>query len=173
MDDELADVRVRAMLCRFAELSDHGLTVVGAGMDRVVIPPMAGPAGPLYLGVMVSVPWTETNKKHPLVIEMIHEAGSSDARKIPINLGPQTWLRPEDPDRGKIHLTINEGRPAQMEPGEERTRPLAIPLQPSEASDRPLPGPGVYSITFTVDGKERERVRFKAIAVEVIGFTAQ
>lgn len=170
---ELGKMSVQAMLCRFAELNDHGLTIIGAGANRVVTSPTRPHRVELALALLVRVPWTTTNKEHLLTIELVSElrgdavSGTGGAERVPINLGPQRWLPEDSDDRGKIHLNFNVGRPPQLNPGEDSLVPYAIPLH-----DRELPRPGTYYFSFCVDGTELDRISFQVIAVQVVGLTA-
>lgn len=164
---DLGRMRVQAMLCRYAELNDHGLTIVGAGVNQVVLPPGPEPRVDLALAVLVFVPWTETNQEHKFQIELVHEDPGGGSRRVPINIGPQHWLAEDDPERGKIHWSIKVGRPAELPQGAESVRPYAIPIV------RPLAGPGSYYFSFQLNGDEVERVSFQAITVQIVGLAVQ
>lgn len=168
MPDDFGQMRVRAVLCRFAELSDHGLVIVGAGTNRVLLPPESEKFE-AALAVLVHVPWTETNTEHRLLIELVHEGPDGGTTRVPINLGSQDWLPGDHEDRGKIHLNVNLGRPKELVHGEESVQPFAIPIR------RRLPGPGSYyfSFRFSDQDQEAERISFRALSIQIIGMTMQ
>lgn len=154
-----SEMTVKAMLCEYATMADSTLTMVGAGITRLVTRPE--PPHPIFgaLAVLTQVPWSATNQQHRLTIELVADAGGDEgvARRVPINMREQTWL-PEH-ERGIATFRFNVGRPADMPPGADTLFPLVLPL-----FGRQLPQLGSYFFHINLNGQFADRVSFQVLA---------
>jgi hypothetical protein len=69
------DTQPTFMLCDYAEVMNGKLYVMGGGLDNVFIPPGGGVA--LALGILLHVPWQETNRPQKLHIVLVTEDGDA------------------------------------------------------------------------------------------------
>lgn len=126
-------MRVTLLLADYAAEFGGKLTVVGAGWT------FTGPqVGPMGLGIILEVPWTETNRRHNLVIELQDEDGN------PARIGPENA-----PVR--IESEVEVGRPPGHPAGVAFSVPIALNFGPIpfEAGRR-------YLWVVAVNGETRE-----------------
>jgi hypothetical protein len=104
-------MRVTMILCDAAEEVGGKLYILGGGFTHV----LAQAGGPatlnMALGVVVAVPWTETNTPHPIEVSLVSEDGdliSIDDREVKTG--------------GKLEL----GRPVGVKPGSDLNAVLAF-----------------------------------------------
>lgn len=157
-------ITAEALICRYAELNDGGLTIIGAGGTRVAIAPRKPHSINLWLALLVHVPYTRTNEDHTVSVELVLDMPTEEGpvQRVPINLREQSHL--EEKQRGKVYAGINVGRPAMMKPGEETLVPFAIPVL-----NREIPGPGHYYFIVRVDTTNVvARASFEIDVVQVV-----
>ncbi|MCV7412784.1 DUF6941 family protein [Mycobacterium florentinum] len=98
-----------ALLCNHAEVQNNRLYVLGGGIDQSVVP--AGQPGPwsvsLSVGLIIEVPWIETNKDHPVHIALL----DADGNPVAVQTNSTDHLA------FGIDLRINLGRPPLLEAG--------------------------------------------------------
>lgn len=140
-------MEVTAVLCNHAESQNNMLYVSGGGVDRALIPPnIPGPWGiNVAVGVLIEVPWTQTNQQHTVEIGVI----DADDQPVMVPTGPDTT------EAVRAHLDFNLGRPPQLEVGEEQTVALAVNFP-----GLPISRFGRYFFVVTVDGTEVRRLRY-------------
>ena len=142
MNDELAGLSIEfLLLCDAAQVAEAKLYVLGGGWDRVTLPsyPVTLPAG---IAIGVRVEWTETNRKHKLLVRGL----TTDA----------------DRELFRAEGEFEVGRPAGIPHGMSQLFQVAmnVPLQ--------VPEPGSYIVEASVD--EGAAVRsFPFLAVEGTG----
>ena len=125
LDEEIPGLSVEyLLLCDAAQVADAKIYVLGGGWDRVALPafPVTLPAG---IAIGVRVQWTETNRKHRLVVRGL----TADA----------------DLELFRAEGEFEVGRPAGMPHGTSQLFQVAmnVPLQ--------VPGPGSYTVEASVD----------------------
>ncbi len=126
------------------------LFIHGAGWDTVLTHewPANMTAG---VGILLRMPWGETNEPHTFELDIIDADGRS------VLPGPQGPLRGQ----------VNVGRPPNLAPGEDQILPVAIGLNGTKIAQA-----GQYAVVFRIDGEERGRAPFKvqqAQMVQIIG----
>ena len=130
------------ILCDYADAPPNvgKLFVSGGGWNRV----LANAPALVALGIIVNVPWDQTNRPHPLLLELVDE----DGHRVQLGNPPQDIAQ-----QGQFEA----GRPAGAPAGE----PIPLPM----AFRRPvLPLPvGGYSWVLSIDGDEEARVSFRAV----------
>ena len=144
-------MRVTALLANHAEAVNNLLYVNGAGITQAMVP--AGAPAPygaqLSLGVIVSVPWTQTNQQHTLRVDLI----DADGHTVELPTGPDTT------GPFKADLQFNVGRPPALDVGEEQTVALAIGMP-----GLPFPALGQYRFVLYVDESQEAELPFKIVS---------
>ncbi len=130
--------RLTALLCDSAQVADGKLYVLGGGWS------VCGPGPFLHgLAIKVEVPWNESNKKHELTAELVHQDG-------------RTVLLGEDPKEVKFETEFEVGRPAGLLPATPLDVPLTINFGPME-----LPPGEMFAWQISIDRNEVDRVNFQ------------
>lgn len=96
------------LVADFATVSDGKLTVVGAGWSYVGPEP-----SPMAIGVIIYVPWSETNRKHSWKLTLFTGDGH-----------PATVATPEGDMPVEIEGNLEAGRALGSKPG----RPISVPI---------------------------------------------
>lgn len=138
------------ILCDYAQVNGGKLYVVGAGINLLVAP-TASPPHPVnvWVGALVTVPWSAHNQAHSLKVYVKTEDGE------PVPITPP-GDEPDD-ERGFV-AEFNAGRGPQMSPGESSLMPLALPLS------APHPKLGAYVAVLAIDGTEIATARYRVTA---------
>jgi uncharacterized protein DUF6941 len=125
------------ILADFVEALNGKLYIMGGGWTawRGSEPVACG------VGLVLAVPWTDTNVKHALCIELVHEDGGAvgDLEGNPI----------------RIDSEFEVGRPPGHVAGDPITSALAFRF-----GGLPLPSGG-YQFSFSVDGTQLARAQFR------------
>ena len=143
-------MKVTALLANHVEAINNLLYVNGAGINRAFVPPDApGPFGVhLSLGVIVEVPWTQTNQSHTLLVELI----DADGHSVPVPTGLETS------EAFRAEMQFNVGRPPTLEVGEEQTIALAIGMP-----GLPFPALGQYRFVIRIDQSQESELPFRIV----------
>ena len=141
-------MQVDAILCNHAEAVNNLLYIAGGGIDTVFVPPGINPpyAANLGIGLMVTVPWGDTNRQHQVDIELISE----DGQPVQVPVAPDA-MQP-------LHarLAFNVGRPAAITIGDDQHVCLAANLP-----NLPVPAFGKYEFIIRIDGGNDRRLAFR------------
>lgn len=144
------------MLCDFAEVSGNKLFITGAGISLLASGATAAPYPiNISLAILVSIPWTETDTRHVLTIELISEASGAQQR---VMLSEQLPEGHPDEDRGLIVFVFSAQRMPNMAAGDESTMPIAVPM-----FGLPLPDLGPYFFSVRIDEREMDRASFRLV----------
>lgn len=121
----------KLILCDYAQVADGKLNVIGAGWS------FTGPQPcPSALAVMIDVPWSATNERHELALELLTADGE------PVG-GPEGAVR--------LGGQFEVGRPAGHPAGVGITVPLAFNIGPIALT------PGArYVWVLTIDDETRD-----------------
>jgi hypothetical protein len=144
-------MELTALLCNHAEAHENLLFVSGGGIDVAVVP--AGASGPfrisVAIGMIVEVPWTETNQQHKVQIAL----QDADGHPVELQQGPNQ----RGPFEGVV--LFNGGRPPRLETGQSQSVALAVnvPVLPLEEL-------GQYVFVISIDGTEMRRLRYRLVA---------
>jgi hypothetical protein len=115
------------LLCDWAEELNGKLYIMGAGWSQVV----ANQPGSIALGVLLFIPWDQTNRPHNLEINLVTEDGAPvEIEGRPLNI------------TGKIEV----GRPVGMRSGSRLEAPMALRFPSIQLS------PGRYRFELLVNG---------------------
>jgi hypothetical protein len=141
-------MQLDAILCNHAEAVNNLLYISGGGIDLVSIPPGINPPYPINLGigVMVTVPWEQTNQQHEVDIELVSE----DGQPVQVPVSPDLM----QPVRAK--LTFNVGRPGGISIGDDQHVCLAANMP-----GVPMPALGKYEFILRIDGHDERRLAYR------------
>ena len=129
------DWRITLLLADAAQVADGKLFIIGGGWQF-----MSTPLSPHAVAGLISVPWSETNRKHRVTVALQGE----DGQPIRVAVG-QEEAKPLD-----FWTEFELGRPAGVKPGTALNIPFSFLVGPL-----PLP-PGRYVWVCTLD-KETPR----------------
>ena len=119
------------MLADSAQAIDNKLYILGGGWS------ITGPdPTPTAIALHLSVPWTETNEKHKIVLELLDPDGDA------IRMGPEPL---------RIETDFEMGRPPGIKPGTPLELALALNLAPL-----PLEPGKRYEWRLLIDGDTDE-----------------
>lgn len=148
-------MKVTAILCNHAEAQNGLLYASGAGINRANIPP--GLPGPwvvsLGIGILVAVPWTQTNQQHTLEVDLL----DADGHPVEVPTGPDTT------QPFKAGLAFNVGRPPELQTGEEQSVALAV-----NVPALPLGQLGEYRFTVRIDGSPEAELHYRLVTQTVL-----
>lgn len=145
-------IDVTAVLCNHAEVSNGLIYMLGGGINRITIPtntPQPWFAN-LALGVILDIPWTETNKDHKVSISLVDD--DSQTIFLPTPEGSVAPFHAE--------AAFNVGRPPMLPVGTVQNVTLAFNFP-----GLPLPRLGLYIFSIEVDGIERKKL-ISTVAVQ-------
>ncbi len=126
------------LLVDSAQVANGKLFILGGGWARLTTTQI--PVTRTFeTAVRVVVPWTETNRPHPLELQIENEDG-------------QALL--ETPVKAEIRV----GRPAQLKDGTDQVVPLALRVSPVT-----LEREGRYALTIRYEGEETARTAFDLV----------
>ncbi len=105
---------------------------------------ITGPApAPSALALLIEVPWTETNKRHRLLLTLQDQDGRTVELPTPMGVKPM-----------EVSTEFEVGRPPGSEPGAPLSVPLALALGPL-----PLTPGSRYVWQCSIDGNAKEEWR--------------
>jgi hypothetical protein len=143
---------IDAILCDSAVTADGRLFMQGGGWNLLNAPSLPFTQNRIAVGMTMGVPYTATNQKHKLMIELAHQDGESIRVANPTS--------PEESVAVRAGAEFNLGRPPILEPGERQTVPFAVNFD-----GLVFPTQGVYSFSFKIDDKEINRLEFRVVHV--------
>lgn len=147
-------MEVDAFLCDFAQVNGGKLYVTGAGINLIgTAPAPPHPVG-LWLGIVITIPWTATNQMHRLRVSLI----SADSTRVPFAISPPPGVDMREEDQGTLLAQFNVGRAPIMQAGEDILMPVALPIQAL------LPELTSYAVVIEIDGSEIRRLRFRVVS---------
>lgn len=137
-----------ALLCNHAEAVNNLLYTSGGGVNVAYAaagapPPYAVTVG---IGLLVTVPWLQTNQQHKAEVTLLGE----DGEQVLLQVGP------ERAEPLNLVLTFNVGRPASLPVGDDQTIALAANL-----GGLPMPAMGKYEFVVHLDGNPERRLGFR------------
>lgn len=142
---------VDAILCDHAEAAEGKLFINGGGIAASLVQPQPPHTINLAVGLVIHVPYTETNKVHTLSIRLSDEDGQ-----------PVRPWSPEGVEQPPIQavLPFNVGRPPQLVHGDTQPVPLGMNFL-----GMPLANLGQYAFIIEVDDEEARRLPFRVNVV--------
>lgn len=137
-------MRVTFLLCDSAQVANGKLFVLGGGWN---IYTKGSPEPlPMALGIVITVPWNETNQRHTFVGELLTEDGGA--------------VMNADASPVRVDGEFEVGRPPGIRPGSDINVPLAVNLGVDIAA-------GGYRWQVSVDGTVLAEARFDVIAPQI------
>lgn len=126
------------LLVDSAQVANGKLYILGGGWARLTTPQV--PVSRTFeTAIRVIVPWTETNRSHPLELQIENEDGHALL---------------DTPVRAEIRV----GRPAQLKDGTDQVVPLALRIGPVT-----LDREGRYALILRSEGEEVARTAFDLV----------
>jgi hypothetical protein len=140
MEDEPDRIKIDYMiLADYAEAIGGKLNMIGGGWNVTLVPfPPGRSVRPFALAIGLSVPYTHTNRKFALTVDLVDADGN--------------------PLRESMTATVEAGRPPGIKPGTPQPMTLALLVQPE------FPGPGRYKFNGAVDNEPENHVAFDVMA---------
>jgi hypothetical protein len=144
MDEEPDDIEIPYLFLADGAQSVGGkLYVLGGGWDRIIVPQVPGkPSVSFSIALGIRVPWTHTNRKFALALELI----DADGERVGDELG----------------LQLETGRPPGLKPGTPQNVPLGIGAHPE------FPVVGAYTFVVKIDGAIKGKVGFDVASMQPI-----
>jgi hypothetical protein len=143
-------MQIDAILCNHAEAVNNLLYIAGGGIEISFVQAGAAPPYPVNIGIgiMVTVPWGQTNQQHTVEVELISEDGQ------PV----QVPVMPDVMQPLHSRLAFNVGRPPGMTVGDDQHVCLAANLPAL-----PMPSLGKYEFIIRVDGHDERRLPYRVM----------
>lgn len=140
MDNEPDHITIEYMiLADYAESVGGKLNMIGGGWNITMVPVLPGPAArPFAIVIGLSVPYTHTNRKFNLALELV----DADGNALP---------------DASMTATAEAGRPVGIKPGTPQPMTLALLAQPQ------FPAPGRYKFVGSVDNVPERHVAFDVV----------
>lgn len=152
-------MQIDAILCNHAEAVNNLLYIAGGGIEIAFVPPGSAPpyVCNMGIGIMVTVPWGQTNQQHMVEVELISE----DGHPVEVPVAPDVTQ--------PLHarLAFNVGRPAGLTVGDDQHVSLAANL-PS----LPMPSLGKYEFIVRIDGHDERRLPYRVMPTPGAQITA-
>ena len=126
------------ILCDAAQVTGNKLYVLGGGWDVITVAGLPT----IHRGavaVAVRVPWHETNQRHTVELEVVHDDGGSLV---------------------KVNGEFQVGQPPNALPGQDQRMQFAANL------DLQLQHAGGYAMIARIDGEESERMPFRVVQAQ-------
>jgi hypothetical protein len=125
------------LLCDHAQVANEKLYVLGGGWKHVSAPDTPFPAA---LAVLLEIPWTATNEKHELTMQLVDDDGNQIEQKgMPVFAQAQ----------------FEVGRPVGVKPGTALNQPMVFKF------DGMTLAAGGYVFELSVDGSVLARAPFR------------
>ncbi|MHB8660043.1 MAG: DUF6941 family protein [Solirubrobacteraceae bacterium] len=146
MPDEPDDISIPYMfLADGADAVGGKLYVLGGGWDRIMVPNLPGNSiKPFALGLGITVPYTHTNRKFTLTVELIDADGTQ--------IGDV------------LRADLETGRPPGLTAGTSQNTPLGITANPA------FPSAGRFEFVAQIDGQIKNTVSFEVMPLQQIQF---
>jgi hypothetical protein len=127
------------ILCDFAEVINGKLYVMGAGVDQVV---MIGAPANLALGIMLSIPWAETNTPQQVKVQLVTEDGEvlPGADGEPFSIEGPCRGRSSAGDEARPSIQRSVGRAPASDVATGRWLPLRTQLERPSCRNCFFPG---------------------------------
>jgi hypothetical protein len=133
LDNLPDDFKVTLVLADNAEVAEGKLFILGAGWFQTI------PGSPGSLAGIISVPWTETNRKHIFVAVLVEADGS-----------PVTIETPAGNQEVQLRAEFEIGRPPGLPPGMQLNQPFA-----ANYASLPVQSGKMYEWRYSINGKSR------------------
>jgi len=146
----------KVILCDFAEVSGGKLFVSGAGVAMLA---SSTPAPPFRVNVCLAIlgliRQEDTDVLHKMTLELVQVGADRETR---MSLADELPEGSDPADQGLFIAYFKAPRSPQMEPSDEWSMPMAIPL-----FGLGLPVLGHYYFSVRVDGREMDRASFRLV----------
>jgi len=152
-------VQIDAFLADSVVTAEGKLFVQGAGWDNINTPGFPYAHDRIGIGMLVRVPYTDTNQDHRFAISLEDE----DGQELPLADAPPGVESPDGKIR-RIEGAFNVGRPPTLVAGDDQLIPMALNF-----NGLPLEHPGRYTFVVEIDGTEAKRLPFRVHQMQSFG----
>lgn len=146
-------IALNAILCDTATTAEGKLYMHGGGWNSMTATTFPCTHPRIGIGAVLDIPYTFTNAVHRLEISIQDQDGTL------LELGRKAGADGEIEVLHRMEAVFNIGRPPLVQAGDSQTIALAINLDQIR-----FDAPGAYAVTFLIDGKEADRLRFRVNA---------
>lgn len=144
-------MELAALLCNHAEAQNNMLYVAGGGINRHIVP--AGRSQPftvsLGIGIIVEVPWMESDQEHTVDIALV----DADGHPVEVPKG----LDESEPFRAQFRFNV--ARPDHVEAGDTQSAVFAINVPVLR-----LEKLGSYVFVISIDETITRRLDYRLVA---------
>ncbi len=140
-------MRVNAFLADSAEVINNKIYALGAGWSAINVRSFPAVHRRVAVAVSIAVPYTETNTKHQLTLQL----QSEDGKHLPLGARAGADGKPEPVTQMGGEFTL--GRPPQLVDGDEQTACFAFAIDAMRFSEA-----GFLSWVISIDGEEVTRL---------------
>lgn len=146
MSDRPDSLALDMFLADRAEAINGKLYVMGGAWDRLQVPELPGPLPvPISVAVVITVPWSLTNREFTLSLELV------DVDNTPVA---------SSEEEGVFSIPFEVGRPPGLREGRPQKSVLSVMIGPGLEFEKP----GTYSFRGLIDGEELNRATFDLVA---------
>lgn len=147
-------MQLTAVLANHAEAQNNLLYISGGGIDRAIV--ATGSSAPfgvtMGIGILVTIPWTDTNREHALTIHLV----DPDGRPV--------LPAPEGTPGLIFENRFTVGRPPGLKDGDEQGVAVAVNMP-----GLPMPRLGDFAFVIAVNGQELKRLPYRVMEVPAAG----
>lgn len=154
-------MEVEALLADSAVSAEGKLYLQGAGWNILNAPALPIRVPRIGIGIVLSVPWTETNRPHQFEVRL----NDADGHVLPLGEAPPE-LEMEDGKIRRLGASINVGRPPTVPAGDEQLVPIAMNIDGLVFTD-----PGRYEFVVAVDDEDMKRLPIRVVVAAGSGPT--
>jgi hypothetical protein len=148
------EFHVDAMLCDSVVNAENKLYMQGAGWNMLLAGGFPFVAPRIGVALIVSVPWTETNKSHEMALSLHDDEQQLSLGPVDQGSGPAAVPKP-----GVLRAPFNVGRPPMLTAGDAQLLPLAINLDGYQFQRA-----GGYSFRVEIDNREIANLDFRVLS---------
>jgi hypothetical protein len=142
-------MQIDAILANHAEAVNNLLYIAGGGIEMGFVPPGPPPYRvTMGIGIMITVPWGQTNQQHQVEIELL----TGDGRPAQLAIGPDSTSPLQ------VKLAFNVGRPPGVTVGDDQHICLATNIP-----GLPLPAMGKYIFVVRIDGNDERMLPYRLV----------
>jgi uncharacterized protein DUF6941 len=146
-------MEVEALLADSAVSAEGKLYLQGAGWNILNAPSLPIRIPRIGLGIVLSVPWTETNRPHQFEVRLL----DADGRILPLADAPP-GVEVEDGKIRRLGASVNVGRPPSVPAGDEQLVPIAMNIDGLVFTEE-----GRFEFIVAVDDRDMKRLPIRVV----------
>ena len=146
---------VEALLADSAVSAEGKLYLQGAGWNIINAPTLPIRVPRIGLGMVISVPWTETNRPHQFEVRLL----DADGHILPLADAPP-GVEMEDGKIRRLGASVSVGRPPSVAPGDEQLVPIAMNIDGLVFNDQ-----GRFEFVVSVDDEDMKHLPIRVVVM--------